>query len=155
MKQSIVGLVSGLLFAVGLGVSGMTDPQKIIHFLDFTGAWDPSLAFVMVGAIGVHFIAQRALKGVRAPMFAGRFEIAQKRQLDWKLVTGAALFGVGWGASGYCPGPTIVSVGAGARGAIVLGLGMLLGIGVYRLVFSAGSSARNPDAGETPLRPAE
>lgn len=111
-KQVLTSLVAGALFGVGLAVSGMTQPRKVIGFLDFAGAWDPSLAFVMLGAVAVHFLAYRWVRGSAAPLFADEFSIPSLRRVDAKLVAGAALFGVGWGLAGYCPGPALVSLGS-------------------------------------------
>jgi uncharacterized membrane protein YedE/YeeE len=109
-RTDLVAFVAGVVFAVGLGISGMTQPSKIIHFLDFTGGWDPSLAFVMVGAIGVHVMFARRAKRTTAPWFAPSFALPLATGLDRRLLLGAAMFGVGWGTAGYCPGPAIVSV---------------------------------------------
>lgn len=104
----------GLLFGLGLGISGMTSPAKVLGFLDIASAsWDPSLAFVMAGAIGVHVLfaryAARAAKDGRAPLAAPRFVLPEKTAIDRPLVLGAVLFGIGWGLAGICPGPAIVS----------------------------------------------
>lgn len=103
--------VSGLLFGAGLYVSQMTDPLKVLRFLDIgaipTGGWDPSLAFVIVPAILVSFIANRFAGGMRRPLFNGTFHLPDFKQIDAPLVGGAALFGIGWGMSGICPGPAI------------------------------------------------
>lgn len=112
--MALVGLSSGLLFGAGLVVSGMTDPAKIHGFLDFTGSWDPTLAFVMAGAIAVHFAAYRLIRGRRAPMLGGSFQIPTRRDIDAKLLAGAALFGLGWGLGGYCPGPAVTALTTGA-----------------------------------------
>jgi uncharacterized membrane protein YedE/YeeE len=110
----IVAFLAGLVFAAGLALSGMTRPSKVIGFLDFTGDWDPSLMFVMCGAIGVHvWFAQWALRRMKAggrPLLADSFQVPQSTQLDARLVVGAALFGAGWGLAGYCPGPAVVSL---------------------------------------------
>ena len=106
-----VAFVSGVLFAVGLALSGMTQPSKVIAFLDVLGAWDPSLAFVMVGAIAVHMaFARRATRATARPVLAERFMLPTSTGIDGNLVTGAALFGLGWGAAGFCPGPALVSL---------------------------------------------
>lgn len=141
--RALVALFAGLLFAAGLAVSGMTKPDKVIGFLDFTGHWDPSLAFVMIGAIGVHLLGQRLIQRVDKPVLDDRFHVPEKSPVDRRLVIGAGLFGIGWGASGYCPGPVVVSLGAGSIGAIVVGLGMLVGILVHR--FTLGSAPK-PDS---------
>lgn len=103
--------VAGLLFSLGLAVSGMTDPARVVGFLDVAGDWDPTLMFVLGGAVMTTFIGYRFVLKQPAPMLAGRFELPSRRDLDTKLLGGAALFGVGWGLSGYCPGPAIASLG--------------------------------------------
>lgn len=123
-------LVSGVLFGAGLAVGGMTRPEKVLGFLDVGGAWDASLAFVMAGAIAVHFFAYRLIRGRSAPLYAERFGIPTRRDVDVKLLVGAALFGVGWGLAGYCPGPGIVSLAAGGTGAAVFVASMLLGMSI-------------------------
>lgn len=126
-KQIVTALAAGLLFGVGLALGGMTNPRKVIGFLDIGGSWDPSLALVMLGAIGVHFFAYRWVRGSAAPLFADEFAIPKLRHIDAKLVGGSALFGVGWGLGGYCPGPGIVSLGAGRSDALVFVAAMALG----------------------------
>jgi uncharacterized membrane protein YedE/YeeE len=134
-------LLSGILFGVGLAVSGMTRPEKVLGFLDVGGAWDASLAFVMAGAIAVHFFAYRLIRGRSAPLFAEKFGIPTRRDIDVKLLAGAALFGVGWGLGGYCPGPGLVSLAAGGKGALVFVASMLLGMSITaRLEASAAKS---------------
>jgi uncharacterized protein len=118
-KTAAASFVSGLVFAVGLGISGMTQPSKVIGFLDFPGGWDPSLALVMVGAIGVHFIAYRLLPKFTSPSLAEHFHLPEKKGLDPALLGGALLFGVGWGLGGFCPGPALVSVVGGTEQALV------------------------------------
>ena len=103
-------LVSGLLFGIGLIVSGMTNPAKIQNFLDVAGSWDPSLAFVMGGAIAVTMPAYILLRKRSAPLFAMAFQWPTATTLDTKLIGGATIFGIGWGASGFCPGPSITAV---------------------------------------------
>jgi uncharacterized protein len=126
-KQLATTLVSGLLFGAGLAIGGMTNPRKVINFLDVGGAWDPSLAFVMIGAIAVHFVAYRWVRGNATPLFADEFVIPKLRRIDASLVAGSAIFGVGWGLGGYCPGPSIVSLGAGSRDALVFVVMMAIG----------------------------
>jgi uncharacterized membrane protein YedE/YeeE len=126
-KRVAAALLAGVLFGAGLALGGMTNPRKVIAFLDVGGAWDPSLAFVMLGAIAVNFLAYRWVAGSAAPLFADEFAIPKLRQIDPKLVGGAAIFGVGWGIGGYCPGPGIVSLGAGSRGALVFIAMMMMG----------------------------
>jgi uncharacterized membrane protein YedE/YeeE len=124
----VAAFAAGALFAVGLAVSGMTKPSKVTGFLDVAGAWDASLAFVMIGAIGVHLVGQRLVRRRSRPLFDVRFYLPTRKDLDRRLVLGAALFGVGWGLGGFCPGPGIVAAGGGGIGAIVFVLGMTLGM---------------------------
>lgn len=102
-------LVSGALFGAGLVVSGMADPAKVIGFLDVGGAWDPSLALVMGAALAVHAVVARAVTTRGRPLFAERFALPTRRDIDLRLVLGAAIFGVGWGLGGFCPGPGLVA----------------------------------------------
>lgn len=110
MKQNITALISGVLFGIGLAVAGMTQPQKVISFLDIAGDWDPTLMFVMIGAIGVHLFAYLAVKKRNTPLFADAFQVPTNQTIDKKLLIGSALFGIGWGIGGYCPGPAITSI---------------------------------------------
>lgn len=105
------GYVAGLLFGLGLAVSGMTDPARVLGFLDIAGAWDPTLMFVLGGAVITTFIGYRLVYMRGRPLFGNSFQLPSKQELDVKLLGGAALFGIGWGLSGYCPGPAIASVG--------------------------------------------
>jgi hypothetical protein len=124
-------LLAGALFAAGLIVGGMAQPSKIIAFLDVTGDWDPSLAFVMLGAVGVHFVTYRLIMRRSAPIYSPRFLVPQRRDLTWPLVVGSALFGIGWGLGGYCPGPGLVASGAGLGHALTFTGGVLLGHWLY------------------------
>lgn len=103
----VVSLVAGLVFGLGLGISGMTDPSKVLGFLDVSGAWDPSLMLVLGGAVGVTALSFRLILRSPAPLLAGSFHLPERRQVDVPLLAGSALFGVGWGLSGYCPGPGV------------------------------------------------
>lgn len=124
--RGLVALVSGAIFAIGLAVAGMTRPQKVIGFLDVSRSWDPSLAFVMVGAIAVHATAWRLLRGRPSPLLASRFAIPTRQGLDARLLLGSAIFGIGWGIAGYCPGPGLASLGGGAS-PLVFVTAMLVG----------------------------
>lgn len=132
MKKGAVSFVAGLIFGVGLLVAGMTDPNKVRAFLDVTGAWDPSLAFVMVSAIGVHVAAFRFISKLPRPLMAERFRIPQKTALDARLLAGAAIFGAGWGLSGICPGPAVVSLGVGVLPAAAFSVAAVVGVQLYR-----------------------
>jgi len=126
----VLAAASGVLFALGLVVSGMTAPANVIGFLDVTGSrgpWAPALAFVMGSAIAVHAPLARLIRARRAPLFGGQFHLPAHRALDLPLIVGAALFGIGWGLSGYCPGPVLVSLGGGAPGTLVFVATLLAG----------------------------
>jgi len=127
-----IAALAGALFAVGLAISGMTSPAKITAFLDIGGAWDPALAFVMVGAIAVYASLQRIIRRRVAPVLADRFHVPVARRIDARLVAGAALFGVGWGVSGYCPGPALVSLGGGTASALIFVVAMIGGVAFAR-----------------------
>jgi uncharacterized membrane protein YedE/YeeE len=134
MKVNIAALVSGFLFAIGLGVSGMTLPSKVMHFLDVTGDWDPSLACVMLGACIVYAVLSRVILRRSAPVFASKFIVPSKSaRVDRNLVVGAAIFGVGWGIGGICPGPSIVILASRAPEAIAFFACMLIGMYVSRV----------------------
>lgn len=132
--HALSAFVTGLIFGVGLIISGMTDPSKIIGFLDLAGPWDPSLAFVMGGAVVVGFIAFRFARRRTAAFLGGAMHLPTARQIDRRLVLGGLAFGVGWGLAGYCPGPAVVSVGMGQEKAIVFVVAMLAGMGIYELI---------------------
>ena len=129
----LVPLAGGALFSLGLAMSGMTDPAKVIGFLDLTGAWDPTLLFVMAGAVMVFGIAWRASRRLRAPVLAPGFPELPD-QIDRPLLLGALLFGAGWGLAGYCPGPALASLGAGAAGSAVFVVAMIAGMYLHELV---------------------
>jgi uncharacterized membrane protein YedE/YeeE len=130
MKRNAAAFGAGALFAVGLALSGMTRPAKVVGFLDLAGDWDASLAFVMMGAIAVHFVAYRVVLRRPAPLFDVRFHLPTRKDIDLRLVLGAALFGVGWGLGGFCPGPGITSLVGGAAPVAFFVLAMLVGIAV-------------------------
>ena len=132
----------GMLFAVGLGLSGMTQPGKVIGFLDLAGAWDPALAFVMGSAVAVTFVGYRWVLARPAPVLFARFDIPSRRDIDLPLVAGAALFGVGWGMAGFCPGPALVALAGGSQEVIVFVLAMFAGF----LIKDFGLRSRQPSA---------
>ena len=132
----------GLLFGLGLILSGMTDPSKVLGFLDLFGAWDPSLAFVMGGAIAVGFFAF-ALARKRATNFlGGALHLPKSNQIDKRLVLGGLTFGAGWGLAGFCPGPSIVSMAAGEIKAVVFVAAMVAGMVIFEVVESMSSRQR-------------
>jgi uncharacterized protein len=125
VRNVLTAFAWGVLFAVGLVLSGMTQPGKVVGFLDVAGAWDPSLAWVMVGAISVHGLTRRWVLRRTKPVLLQSFSVPPPALVE---VVGAALFGIGWGIAGYCPGPAIVASGSGSTAALVTTLAMLLGI---------------------------
>lgn len=135
---------AGLVFGLGLVISGMTRPAKVQGFLDVTGAWDPSLAFVMVGAIAVHFVLLRVVRRRRAPLFGATFHLPTRNDLDPKLIGGAAIFGVGWGLGGICPGPALVDLGSGLAPAAVFVAAMAIGMVIQKAVSGEARSVLRP-----------
>ncbi|QNK67161.1 YeeE/YedE family protein [Variovorax sp. PAMC26660] len=126
-------LLAGLVFGLGLILSGMANPAKVLGFLDLAGNWDPSLAFVMAGAIAVGALAF-ALASRRAVSFLGaEMRLPSARHIDRRLVLGSVLFGIGWGVAGFCPGPALVSLGMGGVKALVFVAAMLVGMGVFEV----------------------
>ncbi len=136
-KNAAVSFAVGLTFAIGLGISGMTQPAKVVGFLDVTGAWDPSLAFVMIGAIAVHLMAYRLVPRMAKPLFRPQFGIPTRRDIDGRLVGGAVLFGAGWGIGGFCPGPALVSLTGGMSAALIFGAAMIAGMGLFQILDAA------------------
>ena len=147
MKHGLVAFGSGLLFAFGLCLAGMTHPSRVLGFLDVLGTWDPSLALVMFGAVSVAAIGFRVAAKRPASVFGGAFRTLDSRApIDRNLVIGAAVFGVGWGLSGLCPGPAVVSLTSGQIGAVVFVAAMIAGkllhlYGAGRASFTRGNPA--------------
>lgn len=127
MRQNIAALVAGILFGLGLAVSQMINPAKVVGFLDIFGLWDPSLIFVMAGAVMVAFAGFRLVRSRPAPLLAARFELPTRRDLDGRLIGGAAVFGIGWGLTGFCPGPAIASLAFGIPDSVIFVAAMALG----------------------------
>jgi len=130
--RSVLAVLAGALFGAGLLVAGMTQPAKVIGFLDVTRAWDPTLAFVMAGAVGVYALAVRTLTRRARPWLDERFHLPVREAIDARLVVGAAVFGVGWGLSGFCPGPSLVAAGSLAPTALVFVTAMCGGMLLVR-----------------------
>ena len=126
--RAVVSLFAGLIFGIGLIVSGMTNPLKIQNFLDVFGLWDPSLVFVMGGAIAVAMPAFHYLKKQDKPLFGEDFGWPSRTDLDLKLITGSAIFGFGWGLGGFCPGPALTALSGGGAGTALFVAAMLAGI---------------------------
>jgi len=131
MKNRLSELLVGLLFGLGLILSGMTDPGKVLGFLDLAGAWDPSLAFVMGGAIAVGFFAFALAKKRSVNFFGGALHLPKSNAIDKRLVIGSALFGAGWGLAGLCPGPALVSMAAGQNKALIFVVAMVAGMLIF------------------------
>ena len=128
----LVQFAIGLVFGLGLVIAGMSDPAKVLNFLDLgaipTGGWDPSLAFVMAGAIAVTFAGFRLVLRRPQPIFGGKFHLPTATDIDARIIAGPAIFGVGWGLAGFCPGPAFTALGTGGSAAVVFVAAMLVGM---------------------------
>ena len=127
-------LLAGLVFGLGLIVSGMADPAKVLGFLDLGGAWDPSLAFVMAGAIAVGALAFAVARKRTVSFLGATMNLPTSRDIDGRLVIGSVVFGIGWGVAGFCPGPGLVALGMGEVKALVFVVAMLVGMGAFELL---------------------
>lgn len=134
MKFNLASFGAGLLFGIGLLVSGMANPEKVLGFLDLAGQWDPSLAFVMGGAILVGLVAFTVAKKRTLSYLGFEMRLPGSRTIDRRLVIGSLLFGAGWGLAGFCPGPGLVALGAGKAGALVFVAAMIAGMGLFELI---------------------
>lgn len=134
MLRMLVALVSGTLFGLGLTISGMVDPQKVIGFLDVAGNWDPTLALVMGGALLVAIPAFRLIFKRSQPVLDNEFELPTKKELDASLLGGAAIFGVGWGLSGFCPGPSVTALASGLLPVFAFVAAMIAGMAAYKWI---------------------
>lgn len=137
VASSLVSLTCGLLFGLGLAVSGMTDPGKVILFLNLAGHWDPALLFVLGGAVSVSLIGTRWILRQPAPVFAHQFFLPKEKHIDRKLLSGALIFGIGWGISGYCPGPAIAALASPNWETWIFLPSMLLGMALARSLKTA------------------
>lgn len=131
LEHGLSEFLIGLLFGFGLILSGMTDPGKVIGFLDLSGAWDPSLAFVMGGAILVGLVAFRLARQRTENFLGGAMRLPTANDINARLVVGSLVFGAGWGLAGFCPGPALVSLGAGQDKAVVFVLAMIAGMAAF------------------------
>ncbi|SDE49138.1 DUF6691 family protein [Belnapia rosea] len=152
MPRILAALAAGLLFGLGLIVSGMVNPEKVLGFLDVAGDWDPSLAFVMAAAIPVAALGFRLGGRMKAPICGIAFTPPARRQVDARLLGGAALFGIGWGLAGFCPGPALASLGFGDWQVLVFVVAMLGGMGLYHLTVGAGRGGAS-GTGQAVARP--
>jgi len=152
LGRNLAALGVGLLFAAGLALAGMTQPAKVIAFFDFSqglASWDPSLAFVMAGGMAVYIPVFRWFSRRARPLLDTRFRLPTRRDIDARLIGGAALFGIGWGLAGFCPGPALTSAGALSGSAVVLVLGMLGGMVAFQSLERARSQARRSVRGSS------
>jgi len=133
-------LIVGLVFGIGLIVSGMTDPSKVLGFLDLAGSWDPSLAFVMGGAILVGLVAFRFAGKRERSLLGEAMRLPTATRIDRRLVFGSLAFGAGWGLAGYCPGPALASLAAGGSKPLIFTLAMLAGMGLFELFERLGAA---------------
>ncbi len=141
MRQIGLALVAGALFGAGLAFSGMADPAKVRGFLDIFGAWNPTLMFVMAGALIPMGLAWRIQAKLRAPLAAERFNLPDTSRLDARLIGGAVLFGIGWGVAGLCPGPAIADLALAPRPALIFVLAMIAGMGLFKITTSRSAPA--------------
>ncbi|MEE7459749.1 hypothetical protein MPAR168_23060 [Methylorubrum populi] len=137
MAKTASAFAVGLLFGLGLLVSGMADPAKVLAFLDVTGRWDPSLAFVMAGAVAVSATGYLVARRRGRPLLASRLEIPNRRDLDPRLIAGAAVFGLGWGLAGLCPGPALTLLTVAPAQAVTFVVAMVVGMLAFRLLPAA------------------
>lgn len=146
MAKTASAFAVGLLFGLGLLVSGMADPAKVLAFLDVTGRWDPSLAFVMAGAVAVSATGYLVARRLGRPLLASRLEIPNRRDLDPRLIAGAAVFGIGWGLAGLCPGPALTLLTVAPAQAVTFVIAMVAGMLIFRLLPPAAAKPAGADA---------
>ena len=137
MAKTASAFAVGLLFGLGLLVSGMADPAKVLGFLDVTGRWDPNLALVMAGAVAVSAAGYRLARRRGRPVLAPRLDVPARRDLDGRLIAGAAIFGLGWGLAGLCPGPALTILTVAPAEAVTFVAAMVAGMLLFRLVPAA------------------
>jgi uncharacterized protein len=135
MKTLLAALFCGILFGFGLALAQMTNPDKVIHFLDVTGNWDPSLILVMLGALAITMTAFRLILKRPQPVFDNTFYLPTKQAIDKPLLIGAALFGIGWGITGYCPGPVVAGLGLGNFESVAMLGAIYAGFFAHRKLF--------------------
>ena len=133
MKNVISSLVVGFIFSIGLGLSGMTRPEKVVGFLDVFGNWDPSLMFVMIGAISIHLVTYQLIMRRRSPLLSSTWHIPDKKEITPALIVGSILFGIGWGLGGYCPGPAVTSLASFELKPFLFVISMVGGMVLFRL----------------------
>ena len=141
---AFTSLLAGLVFGIGLMVSGMANPAKVLGFLDLFGRWDPSLALVMGGAVAVSAVAFAIARRRSASLLGAALKLPTARQIDRRLVMGSVLFGIGWGIAGFCPGPALVALGMGEAKALVFVAAMLAGMGLFEWLETARQPVASP-----------
>ena len=139
-KQAIGALVAGTLFGLGLALSGMMNPAKVIGFLDIFGVWDPTLAFVMGGGLMVSLPGFWLVRRRKAPLLDAGFQLPTKKDIDGRLIAGALLFGAGWGIAGFCPGPAVAALSSGLPQVFLFMAALLAGMFAYRLIMERPGS---------------
>ena len=144
--KSVAALLAGTLFGLGLAISHMVEPAKVLAFLDVAGRWDPTLPLVMFAAVGVSMLAYRAILRRPRPLFGARFRLPTRTEVDRPLVGGAAIFGIGWGLAGYCPGPAIAALGLGTWEAPVFVGALIIGSLTYKWLFEEPRGVLRPRA---------
>jgi uncharacterized membrane protein YedE/YeeE len=144
MKRLLSAAMAGALFSLGLGISGMTNPAKVIGFLDVTGAWNPALAFVMAGAVTTYGVLRLLILRRSKPLWEKSFP-THPAKVDVPLVVGSALFGVGWGLSGYCPGPLVASLATGSSTVLIFAAAMVVGMVLNRVARAEWFPAARPN----------
>lgn len=137
MMKNLITFLSGLTFGLGLIMSGMTNPAKVIGFLDIAGVWDPSLAFVMIGGIAVAFVGFKFVQDKSHTVFDDPIHLPGTRHISPELVIGSLLFGAGWALAGFCPGPALVAFGAGYKEAFIFVMAMIVGMTIHDHLFKA------------------
>ena len=143
LLRVLAALASGLIFGFGLSLSGMLDPARVRGFLDVTGTWDPSLAFVLGGALFVATIGYRLALWLRRPLLDDRLHLPTKTKIDRPLILGSAIFGIGWGIAGLCPGPAVASLSLGLAPTILFVIAMLIGMVIHDRLFAPFRGARS------------
>lgn len=148
-RELNLALLAGTLFGAGLAISGMADPRRVRGFLDLFGSWDTTLAFVLAGALMPMAVAWRLQKRMTAPLMARTFSLPTRRDVDARLIGGAALFGVGWGVAGLCPGPAFANLAIAPGPAIIFIVAMLAGMALHRLLNQVGRSGTSRAKGSS------
>lgn len=150
MKQNLIALLSGILFGFGLSLSQMIDRNRVLGFLDVTGDWDPTLLFVLGGAVGVTVITFRFILPLPKPIFGGKFYLPTRKDIDFPLIMGAAIFGIGWGIAGYCPGPAITALVLKIWNPVLFVIAFIIGSLSYQ--WYAGLSVKDKSVQKTEIK---